>query len=189
VAVMSRSTRPEPAVLSRTGAGTAAATETGASLPFDWEAIRGAFCSGHHLFWLTTVSRSGRPHVVPVFAAWDDDDRCFIATNANARKTRDLIASGRCVLAANTGDAHVVVEATARRVDSADEMEHASTEFREVYDWPTTVAGDELHTPFAAPTSGGSPFQVWELRPTKAFGFAADGESHAPTRWRFTTST
>lgn len=98
-----------------------------------------AFCSGHHLFWLTTVSWSGSPHVVPVFAAWDDDDRCFIATNANARKTRDLIASGRCVLAANTGDAHVVVEATARRVDSADEMEHASTAFREVYDWPTTV--------------------------------------------------
>jgi Pyridoxamine 5'-phosphate oxidase len=116
-----------------------------------------------------------QPHVVPVFAAWDDDDRCFIATNANARKTRDLIASGRCVLAANTGDAHVVVEATARRVDSADEMEHASTAFREVYDWPTTVCLRRAPYAVRGPTSGGSPFQVWELRPTKAFGFAADG--------------
>ena len=176
-------------MLSRTGEGTAAATETGASLPFDWDAIRGALRSGHHLFWLTTVSRRGSPHVVPVFAAWDGDDRCFVATNADARKTRDLMDTGRCVLAANTGDSHVVVEATARRVHGSDEMEDASTAFREVYDWPTTVAGDELHAPFAAPTSGGSPFQVWELRPTKAFGFAADGESHAPTRWRFTTST
>ena len=175
-------------MLSRTGAGTAAATETGASLPFDWETIRGALRCGHHLFWLATLTRRGSPHVVPVFAAWDDDDRCFVATNADARKTRDLIDTGRCVLAANTGEAHVVVEATARRVQSSDEMEPASTAFREVYDWPTTVAGDELHAPFAAPTSGGSPFQVWELRPTKAFGFAADGESHAPTRWRFTTS-
>jgi hypothetical protein len=183
------SRRPQPYVLSRTGAGAAAATETGQSVPFDWEAIRAAFRSGHHLFWLTTVSRRGSPHVVPLFAAWDDDDRCFIATNAGARKTRDLIETGRCVLAANTGDAHVVVEATARRVHSRDQVEHASTVLQEVYGWPTRVAGDELHAQYAAPTSGGSPFQVWELTPATAFGFAADGESNAPTRWKFATST
>jgi hypothetical protein len=183
------SRRPEASVLSRTGVGSEAATETGQSVPFDWEAIRAAFRSGQHLFWLTTVSRRGSPHVVPLFAAWDDDDRCFLATNAGARKTRDLAETGRCVLAANTGDAHVVVEASARRVHGRGEMEHASATLRDVYGWPTTVDGDELHAPYAAPTSGGSPFQVWELTPTTAFGFAADGESNAPTRWQFTTST
>ena len=174
--------------MARTGAGAEAASVTGTSVPFDWEAIRNAFRSGRHLFWLATVSGRGVPHVVPVFAAWDERERCFVATNANARKARDLIETGRCVLAADTGTAHVVVEATARRIHDDDEMEHATTAFRAVYGWPTTFVGDELHAPYAAPTSGGSPFQVWEVTPAKAFGFAADGESNAPTRWRFTTT-
>jgi hypothetical protein len=121
---------------------------------------------------------------VPVFAAWADPS-FFVATNAGARKAHDLVATGRCVLATRTGDAHVVVEASARRVSDEAEMAAASAAFQEVYDWPTTVTGDELDAPYAAPTSGGPPFQVWEIRPVKAFGFPMDGESNAPTRWRF----
>jgi hypothetical protein len=38
---------------------------------------------------------------------------------------------------------------------------------------------------FGAPTSGGPPYDVYEITPTKAFGFPTDGESFTPTRWRF----
>jgi Pyridoxamine 5'-phosphate oxidase len=145
--------------------------------------VREELRSGHHLFWLTTTSQGGVPHVVPVFAAWDGV-RCYVATSPKARKTRHLTETGRCVLAASTGDAHVVIEAIGRRVRDRDEMERASAAFQS-RGWPTTVVDDELHAPFAAPTSGGSPFQVWELEPVKAFGFPADGESNAPTRWTF----
>jgi hypothetical protein len=119
-------------------------------------------------------------------SSWRGEDSvCNIATKATARKTRDLAATGRCVVAGDTGSKHVVVEATARRVTGDTGMQHASATFAAVYDWPVTVIGDTFDTPYAAPASGGPPFQVWELTPTKAFGFPVDGESTAPTRWRF----
>src|SRR4029453_16877736 len=175
---------PDPVAtgMSRAGVGTEAGSERGRTVPFDWESICDALRSGGHLFWLTTVSGAGIPHVVPVLAAWESD-RCYVATNAAARKTRDLVETGRCVVTADTGDAHVVVEATARQVHRGDEMDRASNAFQSSCGWPTTVVGDELHAPYAAPTSGWSPFQVWELDPIKAFGFPGDGESNAPTRW------
>jgi hypothetical protein len=47
------------------------------------------------------------------------------------------------------------VEASARRVHDPVTMVRVSAAFAEVYDWPTTVAGDEIDAPYAAPTSGG----------------------------------
>ena len=168
--------------MERHGRGTSSPNSS--TQPFEWAAVQAALRTGEHGFWLTTVSADGTPHVVPVFVAWNESS-CFVATKASARKTRDLQATGRCVLASDTGAAQVVIEATARRVTGEAEMERASGAFHTVYGWPTTVHGDEIDAPYAAPTSGGPPFQVWELAPTKAFGFPPDGESAAPTRWRF----
>ena len=173
---------PVAEVMSRRGSE--ATTESGATRPFEWADLEDGFRSPEREFWLITVNQEGRPHVVPVFAAWADDS-FFVASNAGARKAGDLEVTGRCVLATNLGDAHVVVEASAHRVRDEPTMARASTAFAEVYDWPTTVVGDELDAPYAAPTSGGPPFQVWEISPHKAFGFPTDGESNAPTRWRF----
>ncbi len=173
---------PVTEAMARTGKGTSSPNSS--TVPFDWASVHAALRSGRHGFWLTTVSADGAPHVVPVLVAWDDSV-CYVATKATARKTRDLEATGRCVLASDTGPAHVIVEATARRVTGETGMQRASAAFAAVYSWPTTVIGDEIDAPYAAPTSGGPPLQVWELTPTKAFGFPTDGESAAPTRWRF----
>lgn len=181
---MTAPTHPTTEVMPRTGAGTEAGSETGATSPFEWSAVQQAFRAADHEFWLTTVNADGRPHMVPVFAAWADSS-FFVATKATARKTHDLQGDGRCVVATNIGDAHVVVEASARRVHDPASMHRASVAFAEIYDWPTTVVGDEIDAPYAASTSGGPPFQIWELVPVKAFGFPTDGESAAPTRWRF----
>ncbi len=178
---------PSATVMERAGEG-AAASARGASEPFDWASVRGSLATGAHILWLTTASPDGVPHVVPVFAAWEDAHG-YVATNAAARKTRDLEATGRCVLATDLGDAHVVIEATARRLHEPGDMDRAVSAFRACFGWPTTAVGDELHAPYAAPTSGGSPFQVWQVEPVKAFAFPADGESNAPTRWTFPGST
>lgn len=177
-------TNPTTEVMPRTGVGAGATTEAGATTPFQWSAVQQAFRAAEREFWLTTVNAEGRPHVAPVFAAWADSS-FFVATKATARKTRDLQDNGRCVVATNTGDAHVVVEASARRVHDPSTMDQASAAFAEVYHWPTTVVDDEIDAPYSAPTSGGPPLQIWELVPVKAFGFPTDGETAAPTRWRF----
>ena len=60
------------------------------------------------------------------------------------------------------------------------------------FDWQTAVerfeagvAGDELDAEYGAPTSGGPPYRVYEIRPAKGFALPIDGEAFAPTRWHF----
>ena len=54
-----------------------------------------------------------------------------------------------------------------------------------MYAWPTRVSGGKLDADYGAPTSGGPPYHVYEVTPTKAFGFPITGETFTPTRWRF----
>jgi hypothetical protein len=53
-----------------------------------------------------------------------------------------------------------------------------------VFDRPTEVAGDLLEAPYAAPTSGGPPFEVYEIRPMRAFAFPT-ADQVEPTRWEW----
>jgi hypothetical protein len=57
------------------------------------------------------------------------------------------------------GDLHLIVEGEARRMDDEATLRRAS---------------------------GGPPYAVYEITPTKAFALPTDGESTTPTRWRFT---
>jgi hypothetical protein len=78
-----------------------------------------------------------------------------------------------------------VGEGTARRVTDEAALRRASAAFTDVYGWPATVAGERLDAEFGAPTSGGPPYDVYEIVPEMAFAFPTDGETTTPTRWRF----
>ena len=52
----------------------------------------------------------------------------------------------------------------------------------EVYDWPTTVVGNELDAPYAAPTSGGPPFRAYEVTPVRVFAFPTNDDFDATQR-------
>jgi pyridoxamine 5'-phosphate oxidase-like protein len=134
--------------------------------------------------WLATVRPDGAPHVMPVFGAWSESV-VFVASKDTARKSRNLDADGRCVLATDVEGVHLVVEGEARRVHDEATLEHASAAFERVYGWPTTVAGDELDAEYGAPTSGGPPYRVYQIVPTKVFALPAKAD-FMPTRWRFT---
>ena len=174
---------PVPEAVSRTGRGTAASTATGNSQPMAWSIATRTFAEGGW-FWLATVHPDGRPHVMPVFAAWSAPV-FYVASKDTTRKSRNLAADRRCVLTKDSGDLHIVIEADARQVADADGLDRASAAFHAVYGWPTTVSGSELDAPFGAPTSGGPPYQAYEITPHRAFAFPTDGESTTPTRWRF----
>ncbi|MDQ3791142.1 MAG: pyridoxamine 5'-phosphate oxidase family protein, partial [Actinomycetota bacterium] len=108
-----------------------------------------------------------------------------VASKETATKSRNLAAEGRCVITTDAGDMHLIVEGEARRVRDEATLRRASDAFGDIYGWPTVVAGDKLDAEYGAPTSGGPPYDVYEITPTKAFGLPTDGESFAPTRWRF----
>lgn len=174
---------PSTEPMSREGKGTQAVTDGGRGEPVAWSTAQQKFAEGGW-FWLSTVRPDGRPHCVPVFAAWAVPV-FYVASNDRARKSRNLDVEGRCVLTKDAGDLHLVVEGTARHAWDDSTLTRASRAFAEVYEWPTRVGESELDADYGAPTSGGPPYQVFEVTPNKAFAFPTDGESSTPTRWTF----
>jgi hypothetical protein len=173
---------PEPEAMSREGKGTMGSSDAANSQPLSWTAAADRL-SKAGWFWLATVRPDGAPHMMPVMAAWSDPV-LYVASNPGARKSRNLGHEDRCVISTDTGDLHIVIEGRARRVDDADEMDRVAQTFSG-RGWPTRGAGDLLDADFGAPTSGGPPFLVFGIAPTKAFAFPTDGEWTTPTRWRF----
>ena len=108
----------------------------------------------------------------------------MLASKDRAVKSRRLDEDGRCSLAIDLGRAHLVVEGMAIRLTEEADLDRASRAMMDVYDWPTTVVGDELDAPYAAPTSGGPPFRVYEITPQRAFAFPTN-DQFEPTRFTF----
>jgi hypothetical protein len=180
---MTNTANPTREVMPRSGKGTAAATDAGNSRALPWSAAAERLTRGGW-FWLATVRPDGAPHVVPVLAAWSDPV-LYVASKDTARKARNLDREPRCVVSTDAGDLHLVIEGHAVRVRDEDGLARASATFESIYGWPTRVVGDVLDAEYGAPTSGGPPYAVFQIAPTKAFGFPTDGESTTPTRWRF----
>lgn len=175
---------PTAEVMPREGKGTEASTKAGNSQPLTWEDAEMRLTNGGW-FWLATVRPDGAPHVMPVLAVWTDS-ALFVSSKESARKSRNLEADGRCVVTTDAGDVHLIVEGKARRARDEATLRRASDAFKAIYGWPTVVAGEKLDAEYGAPTSGGPPYDVYELMPTNAFGLpTVEDESFAPTRWRF----
>lgn len=174
---------PHAAAIPRRGRGTSPPDND--RLPVaDWPTVHAALRNPQGVMWLATKDPDGDPHVRPVFAAWGGAS-FFIASKSDAVKSRNLRGDPRCSITTDLGPLHLVVEGAADRVTDPGRLAEASRAMLEVYDWPTEVVGDELDAPYAAPTSGGPPLQVYELAPRTAFGFPTR-DDYQPTRWTFT---
>jgi hypothetical protein len=161
----------------RTGADQAAGNPGAA-----WSDVEDRLRRGEATTWLSLRTPDG-VHTRPVIAAWTGTS--FVsASKATAVKTRHLDAGDACTLALDLGDMHLTVDARPSRLTAQADLERASAAFLDVYDWPTTVAGDELDSPYAAPTSGGPPFRVYEFTPVRAWAFPT-ADQFEPTRFAF----
>lgn len=175
---------PHATAIPRPGRGTS--PPDGESLPIaDWTDVHDALRKPPGVMWLATKGPDGDPHVRPVFAAWGGAS-FFVCSKHEAVKSRNLRADGHCTITTDLGSLHLVVEGEAGRVTDPDRLAAASRAMLEVYDWPTEIAGEELDAPYAAPTSGGPPFEVYELVPRTAYGFPT-ADTCQPTRWTFPT--
>jgi hypothetical protein len=169
--------------IAMTGKGAPTKDEPGNREPTPWSEAEKRLARGGW-FWLTTVRPDVRPHVMPILALWSDGALYFCSKDS-ARKSRNLATNPECVITTDAGDLHLVVEGTARRVVERPILERTSAAFERIYDWPTVVAGDKLDAESGAPTSGGPPYDVFEVTPTKVFGLPAQPGTFTPTRWRF----
>jgi Pyridoxamine 5'-phosphate oxidase len=170
---------PVAQTMPRRGRGTEV---EGATRSLDWPDVQRRLAAGGW-FWLASVRPDGAPHMMPLFGAWSESV-LFVASKESTQKSRNLDADGRCVISTEADGAHLVVEGEASRVRDRETLERASAVFQQIYGWPTTVAGDQLDAEYGAPTSGGPPYRVYQIAPTKIFVLPIDG-SFLPTRLRF----
>jgi pyridoxine/pyridoxamine 5'-phosphate oxidase len=152
------------------------------AVPTPWSTAREQLSTAM-TYWLATVRPDGRPHVTTIAASWLDDAIHF-TTSAFERKGKNLAANPKVVVTTgcNGWDGlDIVIEGEAAAVTDADRLSRLAEAFTEKYE-------DFFQFRFvdgrfeAAGSAEGQ--LVFEVRPTKAFGFAK-GESFSQTRWQW----
>jgi nitroimidazol reductase NimA-like FMN-containing flavoprotein (pyridoxamine 5'-phosphate oxidase superfamily) len=135
------------------------------------------------VYWLSTVRPDGRPHVTPVAAVWLDD-ALYFTTGQTERKAKNLALNPRCVVTTGCNvleGLDVVVEGDAVRVTDEARLRQLADGYVAKYDqlFRFTVRDGAFYL-----EGGETAVLVYELAPTRAFGFGK-GESFSQTRWRF----
>lgn len=149
--------------------------ETWKPLPWSWAAERLRGCRN---FWVVTVSAGGRPHVLPVWGVWDDDEhRFFFASAPHARRIRNLAANPQVVVAVDSTVEVVSVEGRATVVTDDARRRVWAGRYLDKY----LPVSDELTEEFVL---GGA---IVEVVPDKAIAIIERPDEFAtrPTRWVF----
>ncbi len=134
-------------------------------------------------YWLVTTRPDCRPHAVPVLAVWVDDALHFVA-GASTRKARNLARDPHCAITTRGPSLDLVLEGEAAKVRGEAKLQRVADAYASKYEWHVTVRNGAFRDTEGAPTAGPPPYEVYEVRPTTAFGFGTDG-SLGSTRWHF----
>jgi general stress protein 26 len=133
------------------------------------------------MFWLSTVRRDGRPHVVPLPAIWLDGALHF-CSGASEQKTKNLAAEPRCILTTGTNQFRsgldVVVEGTAVRVTEQARLRQLAAIWKSKLDWSFEVADGAFRD------AEGRHSLVFGVAPGKVLSFGK--MPYSQTRYRFT---
>jgi PPOX class probable F420-dependent enzyme len=152
------------------GYGTLGPEEGTGLLPWSWAVER---LAGSRNYWLATVRPDGRPHVMPVWAVWDEDHLWF-SSSLGSRKILNLQADPRCTVTTEDAAAPVVVEGTAEIVTDPDALAGMLALENAKY---ATDYGIDMLDPSKNATV--------RVRPRWAFGLDSTDFTGSPTRWVF----
>ena len=149
--------------------------------PTPWAEAVGAL-ERAELYWITTVRKDGRPHVVPLIGVVEDETFHF-CTGLDEQKARNLEHDDR--VAVTTGNntwasgLDLVVEGTAVRVSGDETLKRLAEMWEAKYGsvWHFDVADGMFRH------SDGGGAAVFRVEPTKVLAFAKD--PHGQTTFRF----
>src|SRR3954454_19507337 len=90
-------------------------------LPWSWAAER---LASNRNFWVVTVAAEGRPHALPVWGVWADDEHRFaFSCSPTARKARNLAANPQAVGMTDSTIECLLLEGTAETVRTIERQE------------------------------------------------------------------
>jgi nitroimidazol reductase NimA-like FMN-containing flavoprotein (pyridoxamine 5'-phosphate oxidase superfamily) len=162
--------------------------EPSASAP-PWEDIE-RLLTDAQLYWIITVRADGRPHAVPLVGVWHDGAFAF-CTGSEEQKQRNLDVNPRVAVTTGSTGANgwdsgrdVVLEGTAVRVTTADELEALADAWYAKYgeDWKYEVRGREFVELSLTGGATAGAAGVYRVRPEKVIVF---GGPHGQTSYRF----
>ena len=134
-------------------------------------------------YWLSTSDPDGRPHVMPHFAVCEDDV-IFTTAGPASRKARNLGHDPRCAISASAEGLDIVVEGSATLVRDRARLEHVVVLYTAKYGWQIRAVDGAYDAEYGAPSAGPPPYELYEIRPSVAYGLATD-EPYGATRWRW----
>ena len=134
-------------------------------------------------YWLTTVRPGVNPHVAPVAAVWDAD-ALYICAGTHSRKAKNLAHQCRCMVTAQDGGLHLVVEGRAAACRDPDRLWQIAALYQAKYAWNVRLCGECLEVA-SAEGLGPSPHVVFQVQPEAVFGFGL--EASGPTAHRYLT--
>jgi PPOX class probable F420-dependent enzyme len=142
-------------------------------LPWSWAEER---LTGARNYWVATAWPDGRPHVMPVWAVWDDAALWF-SSAGGSRKVRNLRGDPRCVVTTDAAMQPVVVEGVAAIVSDPPVLAR-------VIELVNAKYGTSLEVSFLDPAVNATV----RVDPVRAFGLDDDAFSETPTRWDLSPS-
>jgi uncharacterized pyridoxamine 5'-phosphate oxidase family protein len=153
---------------------------TEGATPTEWTEAREVLKNAE-VYWLSTVRSDGRPHVTTLICVWLDG-ALYFCTGPTERKARNLVQNSHCILTTgcNVEDGlDLVVEGDAVKVKDDAKLQRIADAYESKY-------GSEWHFDVrdGAFISDGGMAMVYEVAPSRVFGFRKGGE-YSQTRWRF----
>ena len=152
------------------GYGVKGAEEGGGLLPWAWaegRLVRSLY------YWVATLKPDGRPHVMPVWGAWNQGAFWFSGSRGS-RKILNIKQNSACTVTTDNAREPVVVEGTAEFVDNrallAIFLNRINTKYR------TSYTLDFLDPEVNA---------CVKVRPSRVFGLEEENFTGSPTRWDF----
>ncbi len=135
-------------------------------MPWSWATER---LTANRNYWLSTVTPEGRPHAMPVFAAWFGD-ALYFSTGGTSKKAINLQSNPNFVITTESAAEPVVLEGTVRFIEDAHTLDALRTVYAEKYGHPF---------PPDSP--------VCEVTTVKVIGFVEDAAKFpgSATRWHF----
>jgi PPOX class probable F420-dependent enzyme len=139
-------------------------------LPWAWAEER---LTRSHDYWVATVRPDGRPHLMPVWGAWDGGALWF-SSGGRSRKATNLAANPRCSIATDDANEPVVLEGTVEVVVDAAALDRFIGLTNAKY-------GTDYGADFLDPEVN----RTYRLRPERAIGLVEAEFADSPTRWEF----
>jgi nitroimidazol reductase NimA-like FMN-containing flavoprotein (pyridoxamine 5'-phosphate oxidase superfamily) len=152
------------------GYGVKDAAEGGGLLPWAWAEGR---LTRSHDYWVASVRPDGRPHVMPVWGAWNQGSFWF-SGSGKSRKILNLRQNPACTVTTDDAQEPVVVEGTAEIVDNRALLAIFLNRINLKYSTNYTLD-------FLDPEVN----VCVKVKPQRVFGLEQENFTGSPTRWDF----